>query len=105
MNAAIPVLTLDELVRRACDDQDGVGKIAYERFHMDNAKAERIAARAVDYALDDWEFEHGPAHALPAMLAVAMLHVVEAGLAAREKRFEDARREEELNGARRSLGD
>lgn len=103
MNAPVtpPVLTLDELIRRADVDCDAIGQIAYVP-HMTAPKAEVIAATAITLALDAWEFEEGVMADPPmALLAVAMQRVMDMGWAAREKRFEDARQEEEVDSARK----
>lgn len=86
MNAPVlPTPSLDDLIMRAIKDHDAVGKISAPP-HIQPADEERIAAQAVEDAIDDWCADTGaPREAVPAVLvALVYWRVLTAGREARE---------------------
>lgn len=77
---AIPILTYDDLIRRAVEDWGAVTNIAYTK-NLTATEANIIASRAVTSAVNDWIFETGrPFDAVPwAMQVTAMAAIVDAG--------------------------
>lgn len=86
MNApTLPTPTLDELIHRAIEDHDAVGKIA-RIAHLQPERERQIAAEAVTAAVDDWCFENRcDWEAVPVpLVALAYQRVLAAGIEARE---------------------
>lgn len=87
MNApvSIPAPTLDDLISRAIEDHDAVGKIAHAA-HMTREGAEQIAAQAVTNAMDDWLWDTQTAaeNVVTPLVAMAYRRVLDAAWDARD---------------------
>ena len=73
----IPTLTHAELYRRAVEDWGAVTNMAYTDLTPE--KAQDIAGRAVQNAIDDWCFESGELDVPLDMRALVLAHVIAAG--------------------------
>ncbi len=75
----LPVLTYDDLIRRAVEDWGAVTNMAYTKS-LTHSDAQRIASRAITAAIEDWEDETGAPDTAPwAMKVAAMVAIVNAG--------------------------
>ena len=87
MNApvSIPAPTLDDLISRAVEDHDAIGKIAYTP-HLQPKDEEAIAAKAVADAMDDWLWDTRTTaeNVVTPLVAAAFRHVLSIGRAARD---------------------
>lgn len=87
MNApvSIPAPTLDDLISRAIEDHDAVGKIALTP-HLQPKDEEVIAAKAVADAMDDWLWDTQTAatNVVTPLVAVAFRRVLAMGRDARD---------------------
>jgi hypothetical protein len=76
----IAPLTYDELIRRATEDWGAVTNMAYTAS-LSHAEANRIAAKAITAAIEDWCHETGERYeAVPwPMQVTALQQIVDAG--------------------------
>jgi hypothetical protein len=83
----LPSPTIDDIIRRAIEDGDVLGKVA-SALHPTDAGDKLLCAQAVTAAIEDWAHETGvhPLVVLPAVQTMAFARVWAMGVKAREDR-------------------